>query len=335
MKFHKYPSCGIALLHVVRRTDGRTVIKRSRGAFRNCFASVPDISCSSKDGPMAEIHLLEIHVMKSVLGQRSERLFPEDNNLAVFLRMYKKFRTCRKWRSNPPPPRAANIPYTIPSTLARLWKPDSRHWGIRYGFHVLRPSETRGNTAGDVLRAPETKCIPVTVNLLRDTPPVFLVLEISVCIILLRIFHTICKLGRFRDTLVAGVTWEEGARQTQRPHVGEFTSWRRVLVENKRIAELVLKCPSSYYFPECFCQRLSRSQGHSAAGRTKTMQNPGHSIMNLTRDLLACSAVSQPTAPPRIFREISSMYDAWFMTSAPVWNPAQLTYSWRAVSRSK
>ena len=48
-----------------------------------------------------------------------------------------------------------------------------------------------------------------------------------------------------------------------------------------------------------FCQRLSRPQGHSAAGRIMSMKNSNDTIGNRTRDLPACSAVPQPTAPPR------------------------------------
>ena len=45
-----------------------------------------------------------------------------------------------------------------------------------------------------------------------------------------------------------------------------------------------------------FCYRLSRSQGHSAAGRIMSMKNSNDIIGNRTRDLPACSAVPQPTA---------------------------------------
>ena len=48
-----------------------------------------------------------------------------------------------------------------------------------------------------------------------------------------------------------------------------------------------------------FCYWLSRSQGHSAAGRIISMKTFKDIIGNRTRDLPACSAVSQPTAPPR------------------------------------
>ena len=46
-----------------------------------------------------------------------------------------------------------------------------------------------------------------------------------------------------------------------------------------------------------FCQRLSRPQGHSAAGRIMSMKNSSDTNGNRTRDLTACSAVPQPIAP--------------------------------------
>ena len=46
-------------------------------------------------------------------------------------------------------------------------------------------------------------------------------------------------------------------------------------------------------------ERLSQPQGHSAAGRSVTMKNSIDTIGNRTRDLPPCSAVAQPTAPPR------------------------------------
>ena len=48
-----------------------------------------------------------------------------------------------------------------------------------------------------------------------------------------------------------------------------------------------------------FCYRLSRPQGHSAAGRIMSMKKSSDTIGNRTSDLPACSAVPQPTAPPR------------------------------------
>ena len=48
-----------------------------------------------------------------------------------------------------------------------------------------------------------------------------------------------------------------------------------------------------------FRWRLSRPQGHSAARRIMSMKNSSDTIGNRTRDLRTCSAVPQPTAPPR------------------------------------
>jgi len=47
------------------------------------------------------------------------------------------------------------------------------------------------------------------------------------------------------------------------------------------------------------CWRLSQYQGHIAAGRIMSMKNSSDIIGNRTRNLPACSAVPQPTAPPR------------------------------------
>jgi hypothetical protein len=43
---------------------------------------------------------------------------------------------------------------------------------------------------------------------------------------------------------------------------------------------------------------LRQPQGHSAAGRIIKMKNSNDTIGNRNRDLPACSAVPQPTAPP-------------------------------------
>jgi hypothetical protein len=49
-----------------------------------------------------------------------------------------------------------------------------------------------------------------------------------------------------------------------------------------------------------FCQRLSRPQGHTAAGRTKSIKNSNDTNWKRSRDLPAFSSVPQPAAlPPR------------------------------------
>ena len=49
-----------------------------------------------------------------------------------------------------------------------------------------------------------------------------------------------------------------------------------------------------------FSYRLLRPQGHSACGRIKSIEDHNDPIGNRTRDFLSCSAVPQPTAPPRL-----------------------------------
>ena len=48
-----------------------------------------------------------------------------------------------------------------------------------------------------------------------------------------------------------------------------------------------------------FCKRLSHPHAHSAAGRIMSIKNSNDTIGNRTRYLPSCSAVPQPTAPPR------------------------------------
>jgi hypothetical protein len=48
-----------------------------------------------------------------------------------------------------------------------------------------------------------------------------------------------------------------------------------------------------------FLLEASQPKGHSAAGRIISIKNSNDTIGNRTRDLPACSAVPQPTEPPR------------------------------------
>ena len=54
-----------------------------------------------------------------------------------------------------------------------------------------------------------------------------------------------------------------------------------------------------------FCWRLSQPRGHRAAGRIMWMKNSNDTFANRTRDLPACSAVPQPTALPRVERNVA------------------------------
>ena len=61
-----------------------------------------------------------------------------------------------------------------------------------------------------------------------------------------------------------------------------------------------------------FCHRLSQPQSHSAAGRIMSMNNSSDTIGNRPRDLPACSAVPQTTAPLRCMHLGSkNIYAEW------------------------
>ena len=63
-----------------------------------------------------------------------------------------------------------------------------------------------------------------------------------------------------------------------------------------------------------FCWRLSRPQGHSAAGRIMLMKKSSDTIGNRTLDLPACNAVPQATALRRDpVREWSDVFSAWII----------------------
>jgi hypothetical protein len=67
--------------------------------------------------------------------------------------------------------------------------------------------------------------------------------------------------------------------------------------------------PKEIYLVLISVKRLSRAQGHSAAGRIMSMKNSNDTIGNRTRDLPACSAVPQPTAPPRAPLKVAYKYE--------------------------
>jgi hypothetical protein len=75
-----------------------------------------------------------------------------------------------------------------------------------------------------------------------------------------------------------------------------------------------------------FCQRRSQPQGHSAAERLMSMKNANNTIGNRTRDVPACSAVSQPSAPLRTHikwkchtKMKSSLPLQWMVGNVVVW----------------
>jgi len=57
--------------------------------------------------------------------------------------------------------------------------------------------------------------------------------------------------------------------------------------------------PPRKYSWYSFLLKVESPQGHSAVGRIMSMKNSNYTIGNRTRDLPACNAVPQTTAPPR------------------------------------
>jgi hypothetical protein len=67
-----------------------------------------------------------------------------------------------------------------------------------------------------------------------------------------------------------------------------------VFLDNRRMKVVRLSALRTH-----FCKRLSRHHGYSAAGRIMSIKNFSDTIGNGIRDLLAGTAVPQPTAPLR------------------------------------
>ena len=68
---------------------------------------------------------------------------------------------------------------------------------------------------------------------------------------------------------------------------------------SKQVIKLSALSTAVFTPQEIFLVQLSRPQGHSAAGSIISIKNSKDTIGNRTRDLPACFAVPQPTAPPR------------------------------------
>ena len=59
-------------------------------------------------------------------------------------------------------------------------------------------------------------------------------------------------------------------------------------------------CTTVHFTFTLICQKLSRTQSHSATGRIMSMKNSDYTIGNRTRDVPDFSAVTRPTVPPRV-----------------------------------
>jgi hypothetical protein len=68
-----------------------------------------------------------------------------------------------------------------------------------------------------------------------------------------------------------------------------------------------------------FCQRLSRPQGHSVAGRIRSTEKCNNIVGNQTHSLLACSIVPQPITLPCVPPPFSAdVKNVWSCTPTPI-----------------
>jgi hypothetical protein len=66
------------------------------------------------------------------------------------------------------------------------------------------------------------------------------------------------------------------------------------------------------------CYRLGRPQGHRAPGRIKSTKNCSDAMGNQTRDLPACSAVPQPTAPQSLWQAAYILFNLLTQSSESI-----------------
>ena len=95
---------------------------------------------------------------------------------------------------------------------------------------------------------------------------------------------------------IAGMDRPRGFQEVEVPRFQDNRHMKVVRLSALRIGRLY---PSGNIPGTHFCQRLSRTQGHSEAERIMLMKNSNDTTGNRIRDLPACSAVPQLTAPPR------------------------------------
>jgi hypothetical protein len=108
-----------------------------------------------------------------------------------------------------------------------------------------------------------------------------------------RVPEEIDKKGKTLPVRGRGGPW--GCETSRLPHFldNRFTNAREVVSRTCRPPFTPWKMLATH-----FCYRLSRFQGHSAAGRAGSIENPNDLIGNRTRDLPTCSIVSQQTPLP-------------------------------------
>jgi hypothetical protein len=90
-------------------------------------------------------------------------------------------------------------------------------------------------------------------------------------------------------------------------------------------------------WPSFAPRRLSRSEGHRAAGRIRLFEKSNDLTENRTRDLPACNIVPQPTTlsrAPCIKREFKMIVYIFFALSGVACNNKELRGIWKEIPRT-
>jgi hypothetical protein len=131
----------------------------------------------------------------------------------------------------------------------------------------------------------------------------------------------------FRSIPVTGCGGPQGCETSRLPH---FLDSR--LTDGGEVASLKLRPPSApRKIPGShFCQRLSRIQNHSAAGRNRPIEKSNDLIGIRSRDLLACSIVPQPPTLPRapVCHELNWM-KVTTVVSTQMWGRLSIVAKWK------
>jgi hypothetical protein len=104
----------------------------------------------------------------------------------------------------------------------------------------------------------------------------------------------LCTINKSNPTTGLDRPW--GFQEVEAPRFQDIRHMNMVTLSALRTGRLY---PAGNISGTHFCYRLSQLQGYSAAGRIRSIKSSNETIRNRTRELPGCSAVPQPTAPPR------------------------------------
>ena len=121
-------------------------------------------------------------------------------------------------------------------------------------------------------------------------------MDILPCLFNIHFINILPYEHKWQSNPITGLDRSWGFQEDEAPRFQDNRHMKVVRLSALRTGRLY---PSGNIPATNFCQRLSRPQDHIATGRIMSTKNSNDTIGNRTRDLPACNAVPQPTAPPR------------------------------------